>query len=89
MFLDVLYFFVFSRIGKNSILGLNGPLVEAPEFGDRVRDTDKERYWIPGAFPTIFQNEMGDLHNYVMKEPDMLTWVLTLCDLVVGMRKRT
>ncbi len=50
------------------------PLVEAPEFGDRVRDTDKEPYWIPGAFPTIFQNETGDLHNYVLKEPDLLTW---------------
>ena len=50
------------------------PLVEAPEFGDRVRDTDKEPYWIPGAFPTIFQNQTGDLHNYVLKEPDMATW---------------
>ena len=50
------------------------PLVEAPEFGDRVRDTDKEPYWIPGAFPTIFQNETGDLHNYVLKEPDLITW---------------
>jgi len=50
------------------------PLVEAPEFGDRVRDTDKEPYWIPGAFPSIFQNETGDLHNYEIKEPDMLTW---------------
>ena len=50
------------------------PLVEAPEFGDRVRDTDKEAYWIPGAFPNIFQNQTGDLHNYYDKEPDMLTW---------------
>lgn len=50
------------------------PLVEPPEFGDRVRDTDKEPFWIPGAFPTIFQNETGDLHTYVHKEPDMLTW---------------
>ena len=50
------------------------PLVEAPEFGERVRDTDKEPFWIPGAFPTIFQNETGDLHNYTLKEPDMLTW---------------
>ena len=50
------------------------PLVEAPEFADRVRDTDKDPYWIPGAFPTIFQNQTGDLHNYFEKEPDMLTW---------------
>ena len=50
------------------------PLIEAPEFGDRLRDTDKEPYWIPGAFPTIFQNETGDLDNYYEKEPDMLTW---------------
>ena len=50
------------------------PLVEPPDFGDRVRDTDKEPFWIPGAFPTIFQNETGDLHTYVHKEPDMLTW---------------
>ena len=50
------------------------PLVEAPEFGDRVCDTDKDPYWIPGVFPTIFQNETGDLHNYYNKEPDMLTW---------------
>ena len=50
------------------------PLVEAPEFADRVRDTDKEPYWIPGAFPTIFQNETGDLHNHPLKETDILTW---------------
>ena len=43
-------------------------------FGDRVRDTDKEPYWIPGAFPTIFQNETGGLLNYVLKEPDLITW---------------
>ena len=50
------------------------PLVEAPEFGERIRDTDKEAYWIPGAFPNIFQNQTGDLHSYKWKEPDMLTW---------------
>ena len=50
------------------------PLVDAPEFGDRVRDTDKEAHWIPGAFPNIFQNQTGDLHNYKLKEPDMLSW---------------
>jgi len=50
------------------------PLVEGPEFGERVRDTDKEAYWIPGAFPTIFQNETGDLYNSYLKEPDLTTW---------------
>ena len=50
------------------------PLVEAPEFADKVRDVDREPYWIPGAFPTIFQNETGDLHNWIDKEPDLNTW---------------
>ncbi len=50
------------------------PLVDAPEFADRVRDTDKEPYWIPGAFPTIFQNETGDPYNYEVKEVDLVTW---------------
>jgi len=68
------------QTGRNAVAPVTDPalpgkpLVEAPEFADRVRDTDKEPYWIPGAFPTIFQNETGDLHNYVIKEPDMLTW---------------
>ena len=50
------------------------PLVEPPEFDRRVRDTDKEPFWIPGAFPTIFQNETGDPYNYVNKEVDLNTW---------------
>ena len=50
------------------------PLVAPPEFGDRVRDTDKTPYWIPGAFPTIFQNETGDPYNYVHKEVDLEMW---------------
>ena len=50
------------------------PLVEPPEFGDRINDTAKEPYWVPGAFPTIFQNETGDPFNYVLKEPDLVTW---------------
>ena len=33
------------------------PLVPPPEFGERIRDTDKEAGWIPGAFPTLLQNE--------------------------------
>jgi endonuclease/exonuclease/phosphatase family metal-dependent hydrolase len=36
------------------------PLVDPPEFGERIRDLDKKPRWIPGAFPTIFQNETGD-----------------------------
>ena len=50
------------------------PLVDPPEFGDRVRDTDKVPYWIPGAFPTIFQNETGDPYNYEDTEVDLVTW---------------
>ena len=64
----------FCRAGVAGVAPIGKPLVEPPEFGDRVRDTDKEPYWIPGAFPNIFQNQTGDLHNYVEKEPDMLTW---------------
>ena len=48
--------------------------MDPPEFGERIRDTDKEKFWIPGAFPTIFQNETGDPYNYVDKEPDLVTW---------------
>ena len=47
------------------------PLVDPPEFADRIRDTDKEPHWIPGAFPTIFQNETGDPFNFVLRS---LTW---------------
>ena len=50
------------------------PLVDPPAFAERIRDTDKIPYWIPGAFPTIFQNQTGDPHNYVLKEPDLVTW---------------
>ena len=50
------------------------PVVDPPEFSDRIRDTDKEPFWIPGAFPTIFQNETADPYNYMLKEPDLATW---------------
>ena len=50
------------------------PLVDPPEFGDRIRDTDREPYWIPGAYPTIFQNESGDPYNYMLKEVDLVQW---------------
>ena len=66
-----------SATGETSALHLahdGKPLVEPPEFGERVRDTDKVPFWIPGAFPTIFQNETGDPYNYVNKEVDLNTW---------------
>ena len=50
------------------------PLLDPPEFADRIKDTDREPHWIPGAFPTIFQNETGDPFNYVLKEVDLVTW---------------
>ena len=56
----------------------NKPMVDPPEYEDgpdaRVRDTDETPYWIPGAFPTIFQNETGDPYNYVWRKPEMKSW---------------
>ena len=49
-------------------------MVDAPEIAERIRDTDKEAGWIPGAFPTIMQNETGDPYNYVDKEVDRVQW---------------
>ena len=54
------------------------PLVDPPEFGDRVRDTDRQPFWIPGAFPTIFQNETGDPYAAPKKEVDLVLWA-SLC----------
>ena len=53
------------------VVGLDPP--EIDESG-LIRDTDEIPYWIPGAFPTIFQNETGDPHNYRLKKPDLFTW---------------
>ena len=50
------------------------PLVDPPPLGDRIRDTEKEAFWIPGAFPTIFQNEKGDPYDWKLKEPDLVKW---------------
>ena len=47
---------------------VGNPLIDPPEFGDRVRDTDRDPFWIPGAFPTIFQNETGDPYEAPKKE---------------------
>ena len=41
-------------------LKIDKPLVNPPELGDIIRDSDKDPFWIPGIFPTIFQNETGD-----------------------------
>ena len=36
------------------------PLVDPPEFGERVQDIyNKDPYWVPGAFPGIFQKRDG------------------------------
>ena len=48
--------------------------MEPAEFGERIKDTERVPFWIPGTFPTIFQNETGDPFNYVYKEPDLVTW---------------
>lgn len=57
-----------------TVHGRDKPLADPPEFGDRINDTAKEPYWIPGAFPTIFQNETGDPYNYRDKEVDLQSW---------------
>ena len=51
------------------------PLVDPPEFGERVQDIhNQDPYWIPGAFPTVFQNETGDPYNAPLRPVDLLTW---------------
>ena len=54
------------------------PVVDPPELDAEglVRDTDETPGWIPGTFPTIFQNETGDPHNYLLKKPDLDSWGL-------------
>ena len=49
-------------------------MVDPPVLGERVRDTEKLPHWIPGAFPTIFQNESGDPYNYAEYEIDLNHW---------------
>ena len=60
--------------GTPSTVNPGKPVVDAPEFGDRIHDMEERPYWIPGAFPTVFQNETGDPHNYIDKKPDFSTW---------------
>ena len=53
------------------------PLLDPPEIDDEtgpIRDTDEVAGWIPGAFPSIFQNEAGDPYNLKLAEPDLVTW---------------
>ena len=52
------------------------PLLDPPEIDEecRIRDTEETPHWIPGAFPSIFQNETGDPYNYLHKKPDLLVW---------------
>ena len=49
-------------------------MVDPPVLGERVRDTEKLPHCIPGAFPTIFQNECGDPYNYAEYEIDLNQW---------------
>ena len=50
------------------------PLIDPPVLGEKIKDTEKLPYWIPGAFPTIFQNESGDPYNFIQREVDMHQW---------------
>ena len=54
------------------------PVVDPPELDAEglVRDTDETPGWIPGTFPTIFQNATGDPHSYLLKKPDLESWGL-------------
>ena len=66
------------------------PLVDPPEYADRVNDIfNRDPYWIPGAFPGIFQNETGDPYNCPLKEVDLVTWGPTFCGREAGTHKRT
>ena len=48
------------------------PLVDPPEFGERVQDLfNVDSYWIPAAFPTILQNETGDPCNAPLRPVDL------------------
>ena len=53
------------------------PLLGPPEFDDEtgpIRGTDEVVGWIPGALPSIFQNEWGDPYNLKLDKPDLVTW---------------
>ena len=53
------------------------PLLDPPQIDDEagpIRDTDEKPGWIPGAFPSIFQNEAGDAYNFKLAKPDLAMW---------------
>lgn len=50
------------------------PLVDPPELDELVRDSDRKPLIIPGAFPTIFQNETRDPYNYLHMAPEFKLW---------------
>ena len=50
------------------------PLLEPPEIDQRIKDTGRDPFWIPGAFPTIFQNETGDPYHAPLREVDLVQW---------------
>ena len=52
------------------------PLLDPPEIDDEtgpIRDTDEKPHWIPGAFPSIFQNEAGNPYNFKLTKLDLVT----------------
>ena len=51
---------------------LDPPEIDA-EIGP-IRDTDEVVGWIPGVFPSIFQNETGDPYNFKLAKTDLVTW---------------
>ena len=52
-------------------------MLDPPEIDDEtgpIRDTDEVAGWIPGAFPSIFQNGKGDPYYWKYAKPDLITW---------------
>ena len=45
-----------------------------PSFGERINDQERKPKWIPGTFPTIFQNGTGDPFNVKERNVDLKTW---------------
>ena len=56
------------------VLLTDKPLLEPPELASRIRDSDREPHWVPGIYPTIFQNETGDPFNYYLRQVDLQLW---------------
>jgi hypothetical protein len=60
--------------GRDTKNSRDKPVVDPTEFGEKINDTDPKPFWIPGGFPTIFQNETGDPFNWMNSQPDLDTW---------------